>query len=66
MKNTCLYCKNLVANKKLSYEPEYDSAGVDLTIMYNKIHINAWFDLFCGIPTADIPINFCPMCGRKL
>jgi len=62
----CEYCNVGDKNKKI-----YDRGGLDVSVAdysYSKATLD--IDVFTGIEygslEAEVKINYCPMCGRKL
>lgn len=69
----CQYCRSKGKNTELIRSDSY-LEGVHVDIRHNRLHAYGWYDGWelpsssgaVGIDTQERPINFCPMCGRRL
>lgn len=63
MERSCVCCKGELALGSIGTELAGFSRRIFVYIQDNKLRI---FDEAPNGTEGDIPINFCPMCGRKL
>lgn len=72
----CKYCaeycgedskEDIYNDRKLSHKRNQIYVGTQIYIEDNNLHLFAVADTYePGFIEAKAPINFCPMCGRKL
>lgn len=60
----CIYCGNRISAHIIHEEQGEDwSPGVSAYVMGGALHVEVYEDSYYEY---EAPINYCPMCGRKL
>jgi len=62
-KKECEWCKK---ESGLFWDHDPDGEGVQVSINSRTSEINIYSNSLCSDILLEVPIKFCPMCGRRL